>query len=262
MKKIMSVAVAMAAGIVMATDGIESQNVVGYTQASPRPTAADSKYAVAGNMFVVPAGSTWRISDLKIIGGNDEEDIIKFFKENNTAVVNDAKAYYYYNDDGKWYYALGASGKQDEEIDPEDDVIPSGTAFLCLFNTPGATLQYAGEVITGTDGWISFPRGVSKYGLFNNPLTRAVDLTECKIVGGADEEDIIKFFKKNNTAVVDDARAYYYYNDDGKWYYALGASGKQDEEIEVGDEVIPVGGGFLYLFNTSGAKMAFPAPSL
>ena len=123
-------------------DGIESENVVGYVQASPRPTSADSKYAVAGSMFVVPAGSTWRISDLKVIGGNDDSDIIKFFKENNTAVVNDAKSYYYYNDDGKWYYAYAASGKQDEEVEVGDEVIPVGGGFLYLFNTSGAKFAF------------------------------------------------------------------------------------------------------------------------
>lgn len=251
-----------------------SSNTVGFMKVSPRPTQADSKYAVAGSMFVVPAGQTWKISDLKIVGGSgDNSDSIKFLKTDGTSVIDDSKTLYFWVDEDPtiqgWYYADPSAGdKWETLLQPEDDEVPAGTAFLCLFNTPGAKIEYAGEVITGTEGWITIPRGVSKYGLMNNPLPYEIDLTMCKIVDGSgDNSDAIKFFKKDGTSVVDDARAYYYWVDPDPtvegWYYADPAAGDKWETLVVeGDEVIPLGGGFLYLFNTAAAKFCFPAPAL
>ena len=235
---------------------IESANVVGYTE-----VARTAKYMVSGNMFVVPAGQTWKISDLKIVDGDFENDQILFMQP-TVSKVDYARAFYYDSDEKYWCYADAASGKQDEELEAgsADDVIPAGTAFLCVFNTSTAKLMYAGEVQKGPEGYIKIPRA-SKYQLMVNQLPYAIDLTDMKIEDGDFENDQVMFFQ-GTVSKVDYTKAYYYDSDEKYWCYADAASGKQDEEVQDGDQPLAVGAGFLTVFNTSGAKVVFTAPSL
>ena len=233
---------------------MESANVVGYTE-----VARTAKYMVSGNMFVVPAGQTWRISDLKIVDGSYEDDQI-IFLQTTAAKVDYTKAFYYDPDEGYWCYAHPSSGKQDEELDPADDVIPAGTAVLCIFNTSGAKIMYSGEVQKGTEGFITIPR-TAKYQLMANQLPYQIDLTDMKIEDGSYEDDQV-IFLQTTAAKVDYTKAYYYDPDEKYWCYAHPSSGHQDEEVEDGVQTLGVGEGFLTQFNTSGAKVVFTAPSL
>ena len=228
--------------------------MVGYTE-----VARTAKYMVSGNMFVVPAGQTWRISDLKIVDGDFDADQIMFL-QGTQSVVDYTRAFYYDSDEKYWCYASSASGKQDEEIDPADDVIPAGTAFLCVFNTSTAKLMYSGEVQKGTAGFIKIPRA-AKYQLMVNQLPYQIDLTDMTIEDGDFDADQIMFLQPTQS-VVDYTKAYYYDSDEKYWCYASSASGKQDDEVEEGVQTLGVGAGFLTVFNTAGAKVVFKAPNL
>ena len=255
MKKLM-IASAVALCAAVSSQALESANVVGYTE-----VARTAKYMVSGNMFVVPAGQTWRVSDLKIVDGDFDNDQILFL-QTAAAKVNEARAFYYDSDEKYWCYARSASGKQDEELEAgsADDVIPAGTAILCMFNSVDAKLVYSGEVQKGTEGFIKIPRA-AKYELMANQLPYQIDLTDMKIEDGDFDNDQILFLQ-TTAAKVDEAKAYYYDSDEKYWCYARSASGKQDEEVEEGDQTLGVGEGFLTMFNSASAKVVFKAPDL
>ena len=253
MKKLMiGSAIALCAAVVC--PALESANVVGYTE-----VARTAKYMVSGNMFVVPSGQTWKVSDLKVVDGNYEDDQIMFLQPSQS-VVDYKRAFYYDPDEKYWCYAHPQSGKQDEEITAADDVIPAGTAFLCVFNTSTAKLMYAGEVQKGTAGYITIPRA-SKYQLMVNQLPYQIDLTDMKIEDGNYEDDQVMFLQPTQS-VVDYTKAYYYDSDEKYWCYAHPSSGHQDEEVQEGIQTLGIGAGFLTVFNTSTAKVVFTAPNL
>ncbi len=294
MKKLMSIAVAMAAGIVMATDGIESQNVVGYTAVG----RGAGRYSASGSMFLSTGTTTYKLDDFKIEGTTTalttstcKRNFIAFL-QGTAAKVDNAKAFYYFtnpNDTTQngWKFKYASTDVNGDPVAadtyvadayPDGYTIPANCGFICDFGTVGVQLVYAGEVQKGNEnGQVTFDRP-ARYFYVSNPNPSRIDLTTMKIVGTTTALTT-STCKRNfivamqtGAAKVDNSKAYYYFTNPSdatqngwKYKYAstdpnTGDTIAADSYVVEGTVFVEVGQAFLCDFGTTGTQIQFPAP--
>lgn len=142
MKKLMTIAVAALCGTVLATDAVESSNIVGY---QTLPEISASQYIALGVVFENVAGGDISVKDLVKVGipvgagslGDGADQIWRW----NTAEATWTKYF--------WYSGRGTTQwRKSNENKETTDTIPAGETFFFLRASTGqaTSLTLAGAV--------------------------------------------------------------------------------------------------------------------
>ena len=255
MKKLMFVA-ALAAGLVAFGDGIESQNLVGYST-----LATGNNPAMSGGMMFVTCGSgdgTFRLGDIKMTGSTWGTDWLGFV-DPVTSIIDPTKNVTYYSaaeaiadggsaDDAEW---------EDINENSKDDVTyPLGTAFLCNFVSTCITITFAGEVSSQSVVDCAGKPAAFVSNIYPGDITAG----DIKLENSTWGSDWVQFIDPA-TSAVDPTRNITYYSaaeaiadggsaDDAEW--------EDINENSKDDVVIPMGTGFLCNFVSPSVRIVFP----
>ena len=133
MKRLM---IAGIAGLCAAvTFGLESANVVGYTEVA-RPAAFQN--SCGGSMFTAVGNDSYSLADLTITGpatiANARNNYIMFLESGSAAKIDKNRTYWYWQ--GIWRVRTGANPSKDPQLTAEEAAaisIAAGEGFMCNF---------------------------------------------------------------------------------------------------------------------------------
>ena len=270
------------------SEGVESQNIVGYNTLTLDATDGESMYPSFGMSFVPVGGGTARLGDYKMVEGTYDAD------SDNIQVIDpvslDTSSLFAYCGPtraaelvaeiggtvedyiGWWDFAIGYFGEDGARAD--NYVIHPGDGFLGLFASGNAVqIVSSGEAPTVTTTFTT-TGGEAAYQMIANYIPKAIPLKKIVPVDGTFDAD------SDNLQIIDpatlDTTALLAYcgptraaelvaemggkAEDyiGWWDFAIGYFGEDGAKAD--DYVITPGQGFLGMF-ASGSEITFQFPS-
>ncbi len=227
--------------------GVESANIVGYSQASLR-----TDFKAGGACFVPVSGSTIDLNDLKVVGYSDicEGDV-------NVQILDSlgrgGEVYFWY--DVPEFELYGWLDGSDELV--EDGVVTLAPGEGLWINAPGDGygLQSAGQVPTSDVAVVLR----SDFKLVVNPTPVTIDLTNVAITGYSEicEGDV-------NVQILDSlgrgGEVYFWY--DVPEFELYGWLDGSDEPVEVGAVTLGSGEGLWANATSSDYMVVFPGVTL
>lgn len=252
MKKLMIALAAVAYGVAVAAEGIESSNVVGYVT----PTTDKESFSMTP-MFIPVSGfkTTYQLKDFKATGMTYDMDSIQFLDPDTTECY--LQAVYLSEDEFPgmegWWDFTGGYG-DDDRLDENE--FAYGTSFLAMFAS-GNEIQFecAGAVID-EEKTFSYAH---ESDFFGNYLPRTLKFGEMSASGMVYDMDSLQFLDPDTTecylqaVYLDEAE----FPDMGGWWDFTGGYGDDDKLDEMD---IPAGQAFLAMF-ASGNEVAITFPA-
>ena len=202
------------------------------------------------------ADGTFKLSDIKLDGGNCTEDMVQVLESTKASVsatyvyVSAAQALEF----GDASYQGWYNGDMDTAMDEVS--FDLGQAFLGNFGTKAVKPTYAGQVDTGST---EIDCTGKQYVMFGNPIPKTIKLGTITLDGGNCTEDMVQVLESTKASVSD---TFVYVSaaqalDFGDASYQGWYNGDMDtskDDVDVG-----VGAAFLGNFGTKAVKITFPS---
>ncbi len=259
MKKLMSIAVAMAAGIVLATDGIESENTVGYLNQGTLPVG----YTMVASQFIVP-GTTSTVDLLAYMNGTFTPGtyatrftacpMIKIYKE------GDGYTTFYYMEDAVNSKDEDVTGWADGNGDLAEEILisPGDAVWVSLPNATASGVNLSGQVFSDAT---KSKDCVAGYSMLSSPYPSALkfgELTWTGLVAGTYTTrytacPMVKVYTEG-----DGYTTYYYMSDaiDSNDDEVTGWADGNGDLVETTQVLAPAGKGFWVILPTGSTKAA------
>ena len=242
MKKLMFAA-AVAAGLAVFGDGIESANTVGYNTAD----FTGKTMVCVGAPFTTVGATTFKLGDFTAEGFDSSSDLLQTIDPDSADGVD----FYVYLDAATYGASLAGWWTDDLSEQKNDEEFDVGTGFLGAFGAQEVVLRASGEVPQSP---IEMDFTGKTMVIIPNPLPRTVTLSEITAEGFDSSSDLLQTIDPDTADGVD----FYVYLDEATYGSALAGWWTDDLSESAGDVEIPAGEAMLGAFGAGEVILTFP----